>query len=148
MATITQIVGTRTALNITGFNSLTSGSYATSDAYDCTTSDPLDVILEVNVGTPATTTGNQQIVVFGLASLDGTNYQTGPVAADEAVMNYVGSVPVVTDNANQTKMFSVASAFGGVLPPYFKIVVKNDCGNTLDSSNNTLYTATVIGNAA
>lgn len=148
MATVTQVVGTRTSLTISGFDSLANGSYATSNAFNCTTDDPLDVILEVNVGTPATTTGNQQIVVFALASLDGTNYQTGPVAADEAVMNYVGTVPVVTDNANQTKMFSVAAAFGGVLPAYFKIVVKNDCGSTLDSTGNTLYTATVIGNVA
>lgn len=147
MATITQIVGARTSLTISGFNGLANAGYATSDAFNATTANPLDVIVEVNT-TPGATTGNQQVVVFAVASLNGTDYQTGPVAADEAVLNYVGSVPVVTDSAPQRKMFSVAAAFGGVLPPYFKIVVKNDCGNTLDATGNTLFTSTVIGNVA
>ena len=63
MAVVTQIVGARTSLTISGFNSLGNGSYATSDAYNCTTDDPLDVIVEVNVS-PGATTGNQQVVVF------------------------------------------------------------------------------------
>lgn len=149
MASVTQIVGTRTSLSISGFDGLANGSYATSSAFNCTTDDPLDVIVEVTV-TPAATTGNQQVVVFAIASLDGTVYQTGPVAADEAVLNYVGTVPVVTDSTLQRKMFSVAAAFGGVLPAYFKIIVKNDTGNSLSSTTNanTLYTSTVIGNVA
>ena len=147
MASITQIVGTRTSLTISGYNSLANGSYATSDAYNCTTDDPLDVIVEVNAS-PGATTGSQQVVVFAVASLNGTDYQTGPVAADEAVLNYVGSVPVVTDSAAQRKMFSVAAAFGGVLPAYFKIICKNDSGATLAASGNTLFTSTVIGNVA
>lgn len=147
MATITQVIGARTSLTISGYNSLANGSYATSDAFNCTTDDPLDVIVEVNVS-PGTTTGNQQVVVFAIASLDGTNYQTGPVAADEAVLNYVGTVPVVTDSTAQRKMFSVAAAFGGVLPAYFKIICKNDSGATLAASGNTLFTSTVIGNVA
>ena len=147
MAVITQIVGTRTSLNITGFNSLANGSYATSDAFNCTTDDPLDVLVEVNAS-PGATTGNQQVAVFAVASLDGTNYQTGPVAADEAVLNFVGVVPVITDSTAQRKMFSVAAAFGGVLPAYFKIICKNDSGATLAASGNTLFTATVVGNVA
>jgi hypothetical protein len=145
MAVITQIVGTRTSLSITGYNSLANGSYATSDAFNATTNDPLDVIVEVNAS-PGVTTGNQQVAVFAIASLDGTNYQTGPVAADEAVLNFVGVVPVVTDSTAQRKMFSVAAAFGGVLPAYFKIICKNDSGATLAASGNTLFTSTVIGN--
>jgi hypothetical protein len=147
MAVVTQIVGARTSLTISGFNSLGNGSYATSDAYNCTTDDPLDVIVEVNV-LPGATTGNQQVVVFAVASLDGTNYQTGPVAADEAVLNFVGTVPVITDSTAQRKMFSVASAFSGVLPAYFKIICKNDSGAALSGSGNTLFTATVVGNVA
>jgi hypothetical protein len=147
MATVTQVVGTRTSLTISGFNGLGNGLYATSDAFNATTEDPLDVLVEVNV-LPGTTTVNQQVVVFAVASLNGTDYQTGPVAADEAVLNYVGSVPVVTDSQPQRKMFSVAAAFGGVLPPYFKIICKNDTGATLAGSGNTLFTATVVGNVA
>jgi hypothetical protein len=147
MALITQIFGARTSLNITGYNSLANGSYATSDAFNATTDDPLDVLVEVNV-TPGVTTGNQQVVVFAVASLDGTNFQTGPVAADEAVLNFVGAVPVVTDSAAQRKIFSVSAAFGGSLPPYFKIICKNDSGAALAASGNTLFTSTIIGNVA
>ena len=145
MATITQVVGTRTGLTISGFNGLASGSYATSNAYDCTATDPLDVILEVNV-LPGTTSGNLQVLIFAIASLDGTNYQTGINSNNEQVMNFVGAVPVFSNATAQMKTFSIAAAFGGVLPAYFKIVCKNDSGATLDASGNTLFTATVVGN--
>lgn len=145
MAAITQIVGSRTSLTSSALSTLTNGSYATSDAFNCTTDDPLDVIVEV-AATPGSVSGNKQAVVFALASLDGTNYQTGTNSTDEAVMNYVGSLPLTSNTTLQRKMFSVAAAFGGVLPAYFKIVVKNDCGSTFTTG--TLFTSTVIGNVA
>lgn len=146
MATVTQVVGARTSLNIS-LNSLANGSYATSDAFNATVDDPLDVLVEVTV-TPGATTGNQQAVVFAVASLDNSNYQTGPVAADEAVLNFVGVLPLITDSTIQRKIFSVAAAFGGVLPAYFKIIVKNDSGAAFAASGHSLFTATVVGNVA
>ena len=145
MASVTQIVGARTSLTVSGLSTLTANNYATSDAFNCTTDDPLDVIVEVAV-TPGSVSGNRQAVVFALASLDGTLYQTGNTSADEAVMNYVGALPLPSNTTLQRKMFSVAAAFGGVLPAYFKIVVKNDCGSTFTTG--TVFTSTVIGNVA
>lgn len=146
MATVTQVVGPRTALTIS-MNSLANGAYATSDAFNATVDDPLDVLVEVTV-TPGVTTVNQQAVVFAVASLDNSAYQTGPVAADETVLNFVGVLPLITDSTIQRRIFSVAAAFGGVLPPYFKIIVKNDSGAAFAASGHSLFTATVVGNVA
>jgi len=40
----------------------------------------------------------------------------------------VGTLPLPSNSTQQRKFFSVANAFGGVLPAKLKFVVKNDSG--------------------
>jgi hypothetical protein len=144
MATITSVQGSRTSLLT--LSTLASATYLTSNAYDCAANDPLDVIIECEVTPGNSVAGNKQIVIFAKASLNGTNFQSGPesgtTATDEPDLTFVGVVPVITNSGAQRKMFSLGQAFG-FIPLQFKIVVKNDSGQAIASG--TIYTAEITG---
>ena len=146
MATITAVNGARTVLTSTGFSTLASATYIATSAY--TTAGELDVIIEVTAATTNTPAGNFQVVVFATASLDGTNYQSGPVsgttATDEGDLTYLGVLPVNTTATTERKTFSLFNAFGYV-PYSFKVVLKNDLGVALTSG--TVYTSAITGSA-
>lgn len=135
MAIIKQIAGARTALTVTGLATLASATYVASAVKDNTTAQPLDVMVEVTVATTNVPAGNKQVVVFAVASYDNTNFQTGPTsgtsATDEPLLTFLGVVQVAAASVTQVKSFSIASAYGGVLPPYLKVVLKNDLGVAL-----------------
>jgi len=147
MATIKSVQGTRTSLLT--LSTLASATYITSSAYNCTTTGPLDVVIECEVTPGNAVAGNKQIVVFVKASLDGTNFQSGPesgtTTTDEPDLSFVGSVPVNTNSGAQRKMFSIGQALG-FIPQQFKIVVKNDSGQAIASG--TIYTAEISGTVA
>lgn len=136
MATITQAQATKAALTVTGFSTLASATYVESAAYNCNTNKPMDVVVEVEAATTNTPGGNKQILVFVKASLDGTNFQTGPSSGtsntDEADMTYLGRVPVNSATNTHRKTFSIAQALGYV-PQQLKIVLRNDLGVALTS---------------
>lgn len=144
MATITQVQGTRTSLTVTGFSTLASATYVASNAYTANTNKPMDVVIEVEAATTNTPSGNKQVVVFAVASLDATNYQSGPqsgtTTTDEPDLTFLGTVPINTSSTTHRKAFSLATAFGFV-PNTFKIVLKNDLGVALTSG--AAYTAEI-----
>lgn len=142
MANVKQVVGARTAITTSGFATLANGAYATSNPVNNTANQPLDLLVELTA-IAGTVSGNKQAVLFALGSIDGTNYQTGANSTDEAVMTFVGTLPLNTSGQGQQKPFSIAAAFGGALPPYVKFVVKNDSGSAF--SNATLNYAEVSG---
>lgn len=150
MGAITAVWGARTALTTTALNSLASAAYVAAGTIDLTTPDPLDVVVEVEA-TPGTVSGNKQLVVFAKVSLDGTNYSTGPesgsTATDEPNLYLIGVLPLNTNSTLQRESFSVLSALGFV-PPYLKIVVKNDSGASLAASGHAVRYAVMTGNAA
>jgi hypothetical protein len=134
MADIKSHVQPHSALTVSGLASLTSGSYVTSAEINHATNDPLDVLIDLAV-TGGATTGNQQCVIFAVGSIDGTNFgktvsDSGLTSADEAEMHFVGSLPMVADTAAHRKIFSLAAAYGGILPAKTKLVFKNDSGAT------------------
>lgn len=149
MATVKLVAGTRTSLTVTGLSTLASATYAVSSAYNNTTNQPLDLLVEFSA-TPGTVSGNKQGMLFAIASLDNSAYQTGPTsgtsATDEPDLTFIGALPLNSNTTTQTKIFSVAAAFNGILPPYLKFVVRNDSGAAFTAG--TLFTsemsATVI----
>jgi hypothetical protein len=151
MATITAVVGTRTSLTTTALDSLANGTYVSAGTLNHTTNDPLDVLIEVKV-TPGTVSGNKQVVVFAQKSLDGTNFESGPTSGttttDEPNLAFVGVVPCNSNSTAQTRVFSLAAAFGGTLPQQTKIIVKNDSGAALAASGHHVYYSEVTGNSA
>ena len=135
MSTVKQVAGTRTSLTVTGLSTLASATYVASNVYDNTTNQPLDLMVELTVATTNTPAGNKQVVVFAIASYDNSNFQTGPTSGttttDEPLLTFLGVVPLQTASTTERKAFSVAAAYGGVLPPYVKVVIKNDLGVAL-----------------
>lgn len=146
---ITSVQGARTALSVAGFSTLASGVYIASAAYNASTNNPLDVIVEVEAATTNIAAGNKQIVVFVQASLDGSAFQSGPTSGttttDEADLTCLGVVPMATNSTTHRKMFGVVAALGFV-PQQFKVILKNDLGVALTSG--AVYTAEIKGVAA
>jgi hypothetical protein len=135
MATIKIIPGAKTSLTSASLATLASNNYCVSSSYDASTNDPLDVIVEVSVTSTAAPTGNKQALVFAQASYDGgTTWQTGPTtgttATNEPDLTRLGTIQTGAAGAHM-KSFSVAMAYGGVVPPMFRIIVKNDLGVAL-----------------
>ena len=127
MAIVKQPVGAKTALTFSSLPTLASATFGTSSAKDNTANAPVDLLVEMSI-TPGAVAGNKQAMLYALASLDGTAYQTGANATDNTVMTLIGVLLLPSAATAQTKHFSVAMAYGGVLPPYLKFVVLNDSG--------------------
>lgn len=144
MAVLKQLVGTRTALTATGIGTLASATYCVSNNYNCTTNQPVDVIVELEAATTNSPAGNKQVVVFIQESLDGTNFRSGPTSGttttDEPDLRFLGTVPINTGTTTHRGTFSIMQSLGYV-PAYFKVVVKNDLGAAITSA--ALYTAEI-----
>lgn len=152
MSTVKNALGSRTQLSgaASAINSLASATYVNTGTltFISTGKTPLDVLLEVAV-TPGTVSSNKQVLVFAQGSLDGSNFETGPTsgttATDEPVLTFIGAVPCPTNSTLQRKVFSIAAAFGGVLPYAAKIIIKNETGAAIASSGNDVYTQDISG---
>jgi len=151
MSTISLPVGSRTSLTTSAMDSLASATYVSCGVITITTNDPLGLLVEA-YATPGTVSGNKQVVIFARASLDGTNYTTGPVSGttttDETNLKFVGSIPCNTNSTLQRRIFDLTALWGGALPPYIEIVAKNDTGAALASSGHGVYYAEVLGSVA
>lgn len=151
MATVKQVVGSRTSLTTSALNSLASATFVSAGTITHNTNQPLDVLVEVTA-TPGTVSGNKQLVVFAKISLDGTNFTSGPesgtTTTDEPDLFFVGTVPLNTNSTAQTKTFSLSAALGGVLPYASKIIVKNDSGAALNASGGSVYYSEISATVA
>lgn len=145
MATIKSEVQTANTLTSTqtSLGTLASATYLASETITHSTNDPLDVLIEVMVQSTNTPAGNKQVVIFAKGSLDGTNFGSGPesgtTTTDEPDLHYVGSIPVNTASTQHRKVFSLAAAYGGVLPVATKLVFKNDLGVALTTGATVKY---------
>lgn len=147
MATVKSVLGTRNSLAFTGtsLSTLASATYVqNTTAYNCTTNQPVDVVIELDVATTNTPAGNKQVVVFIRESLDGTNFRSGPTSGttttDEPNLKYLGVIPLASASTTEIGTFSLVQALGYV-PNSFFVVVKNDLGVALTSG--TAFTAEV-----
>ena len=151
MATVKQVVGSRTSLTTSALDSLASATFVSAGTITHNTNQPLDVLLEVTA-TPGTVSGNKQLLVYAKASLDGSNQTTGPetgtAVTDEPNLYYVGTLPLNTNSTTQTKVFSLAAAYGGLLPYASEIVVRNDSGAALNASGGSVYYSEISATVA
>lgn len=152
MTTAKLAQGTRTQLSgaAAALNSLASATYVAvgTITHNSAGKVPLECFVEVSV-TPGTVAGNKQAVLFAQASLDGTNFDSGPTSGtattDEPNLLFVGVLPLGSNATLQRKKFSLANAHGGALPYATRLVVKNDSGVAFASSGNDVYTQDISG---
>jgi hypothetical protein len=123
--------------------SLTTTSARSCLAVDNTSNLYLDVLVQVQIKSGAastSTTGYVNIYAYGTAD-GGTTYAEG-AGTDAAItltvppnVKLIGRLNVVANAVTyKSEPFSVAAAFGGVLPQKWGIIVENQSGGTLDST--------------
>lgn len=135
MANVNVKYGAATALsNAAGLNSAAAGAYVNLGTIDNTANLLLDYLVEVAVTPSATPTGNMQIVIFAIDTVDGTNYSDATTDANMAIL---GAISMSAASAYPSKALSVAAAFGGNLPPKVQIVAKIDDGVALAATGNS-----------
>lgn len=144
MATVTQLHGSATALTLNGVNSLASATLSSASADINFTSGPLDALLEVTLD-PGTTAGNKQAVIYASDSLDGTNFSD---AVNRENLVFVGIMYLPDTNVVRSRSYSLASAFGGTLPPKLRIYIFNDSGAAFNSSGHSAQYAEVRATVA
>jgi len=136
------------AITIT-LNGLVDDAIRASSFVDNSANLFLDALVQLkintgNVGAPA---GDKNCIVYAYGSADGgTTYSGGATGADAAYGGVAGQLisncPILgfvnVDAQNETfesDVFSVASAFGGVLPQKWGIIVLNQIGQALGASS-------------
>lgn len=122
--------------------SLSAGNYdLTGTVYNNTTNKPADVLFEYAASVAANSSGNKQIVLYIQGSMDGTTWNALPTSVTDTThdtsMRPIGTIPTnggaSAEVARTPAPFSIAAAFGGVMPAYWRVIPKNDCGVALTS---------------
>lgn len=134
----TQVSGAAAALN-----SLADLTYVVLGTITHATNDPLGCKLELTV-TPGTVGGARQVKLFAQASLDGTNFETGPTSGTtttrEPNLRFIGALPCTTSSTQERGIFDLSAAYpSGVLPYASKIVARNETNAALAASGNDLH---------
>lgn len=129
--------GARSALTISGFNSLAGGGWATSSALDISAAAADDVAIDVEVA-DIVEASLKQLRVYLAVSMDGSNFSHIDGANNPTALYPLGIVPM-NGTGTWRQSFSVLAALG-FLPVAVKVVVVNDNGTTaLAASGNALY---------
>jgi hypothetical protein len=111
-------------LTVTGLTTLANAASATSATVDNSTTNYLDVLLEVVVTTAASgTLATGFVEIWAKGSIDNADFD------DDANDKWIGSIGMGAAGAQTRKrILSVASGFSGTLPPYFQIRIRNASG--------------------
>lgn len=115
-----------------------------STAVDNSSSLYLDVLVQVVIKSAASAvsaTGYVNIYAYGTTD-GGTDYAEGATGTDAAItltsptnLRLIGTLNVVANAVSYTsEPMSVAAAFGGVLPQKWGIVIENQSGAALDTT--------------
>lgn len=140
-----------TAIAITSADSLANGNYCSSALVDNQTTKYVDAIFGGSIQT-GTLTGEGNIEIYVVGSWDGTDFTAGVDAGDAAITwGTTGNTHVdghkdlilvgfaatdSTDDDTDVRFgpFSVASAFGGVMPLEWAVVFRNQTGGTFHAT--------------
>lgn len=117
--------GTTTALTVTGISTLANGSSATSATVDNTTNLFIDALVEVTF-TTGTVSATGTVEIWAKGSIDNTDF-------DDDLNDRLIGVVVLTGTTSQTRkrIAGLAAAFGGTLPPYWQLRIRNATGAAL-----------------
>lgn len=144
MSTVKSLYGASNVAITCTLASLTNGSARASTAVDNSSNLYLDALVQMKIKSGgASTSANGVVNVYAYGTADGgTTYPEANGGTDGAVtlvvptnLRLLGQINVVANSTTYTsEPMSVALAFGGVLPQLWGIVVVNNTGGTLDST--------------
>lgn len=146
MTTATPLYGTTAALTITltglaSDTNLLAGRQST--AISNGTDDAIDALVGGKITTGTTPTASRQIEIWLFGSYDDTEYSGGAGASDAALtpdakplLKLLTIIPTVntSDKAYRFGPFSVAQAFGGVMPESWGVYVVHSTGVNLNAT--------------
>lgn len=144
-------VQTMTVTNLHS-NSNSATNAWTSAVVDNTTDLYLEALVQVVLDYANTAPANDKVAyVYAYGGVDTNSVLSGNVTGTEGDLTIptivsnpqayrlIGIVPYTTqDEVMESQPMSVAAAFGGMLPPYWGIVIVNYSGAALGASGNTV----------
>lgn len=142
MAVIKPLFGTANQPITITLTSLGIGAARQSTVIDNTTALFLDVLVQIKSAASAATTGDKCLYVYAYGTADGTAYGDTVTGTDGTItlnsptqLRLVGvlNVPATTTVYTSSPM-SIATAFGGILPQKWGIVVVNSTGVALTAT--------------
>lgn len=146
MTTASPLYGTTTAMTITLASLATDANLVAgrqSTAVSNGTDDAIDALVGGKVTTGTTPTASRQIEVWLFGSYDDTEYSGGAGASDAAftpdtkvALKLLTVLPTVntSDKAYRWGPFSVAQAFGGVMPENWGVYIVHNTGVNLNAT--------------
>ena len=130
MASVNLTYATAATLTVTGLATLANAASAVSGTVDNTTNLYMDALVEVIVDTGSGATASGYVEVWVKGSIDNVDFD------DDPNDKWIGSVTLVVAGADTRKrVMSVAAAFGGVMPPYWQIRIRNVSGAALTAGS-------------
>lgn len=150
MATVTTNYAAAASLTLT-VTSLADGGYRESTAVDNSSNKYVDALVggKIQIGAP---TADGTIAIYAYGSYDGTEYTAGVTGTDGTItwgttgstgLDGFNNLPLLgvisvdaTDDNDDARWgpYSVAQAFGGILPTKWGVVVKNSTGASLHAT--------------
>lgn len=134
---------TKQAITVT-LASLTTGSARQSTYVDNASNLYTDYLVQIQIksgGSGTASTGYANIYVYGTVDTTDPVYSSGATGSDGSFtvltgnMTFLGRMPIVANSTTYvSQLFSVAAAFGGSVPQRWGIIVENQSGGTLDST--------------
>lgn len=143
MSTIKPLYGSSGQTITCTLASLTTGSARSAAAVDNSSNLFLDALVQIQIksgGSGTASTGYVNVYAYGTVD-GGTTYAEG-AGTDASItltsptnVKLIGRLNVVANSTTyKSEPFSVAAAFGGVLPDHWGIIIENQSGGTLDST--------------
>lgn len=144
MASIKEAFGTSNQTITCSLASLANNGARASTVIDNSSNLFLDALVQLTVRSgPASTSTTGVVYVYVYATADGgTTYSDGATGSDADItltspnnVRLIGVINIVSNATSyKSSPMSVASAFGGILPEKWGIIVENRTGGTLDST--------------
>lgn len=123
MADLKTTYGSTTSITVTGLSTLANATSATSAAIDNTSDLFLDALVELVVDTASGATATGYVEIYIKGSVDGTDYD------DDNNDKWAGTLNLVTAGvATRKRVVSAAASFGGTLPPFWMVRIRNVSG--------------------
>lgn len=131
MPTVRMSYGAATAITIT-INSLANGSSVTSSTVTNASNLYTDALVEIILATGASgATAAGYCEVFVKGSIDNTDFSS------DTGDRKIGAIATTAVSTTYKLIVNLASAFGGAMPQYWQIRVRNASGGALAASGNS-----------